>query len=214
MDRNCDDFEIALEQRAAGVLDDRAALDEHLRTCADCTAYAARMCPVAELLPAADPPPDWSAIGQRMARSRTAYRAQIRHWWMVGLPAMVGTAVVGTAMSSDPARVAPYMAGFLIVFAIVVTRLQAARLRRLEELGRHHDLIGAWRTQLDGNLRAWRATRLLASLAIVATLPLLPGATGFALVVRVFMIATMVSMLVVTYRVARDARRTLAELGR
>ena len=171
----CEEFEIAIEMRLRGALEDAAALEGHLAGCAACRSYEALAKRTETTMTAAAlnglDRIDWQALEGRIGRLARSYQLAI---WrsVVGLVVVVPLLVVFT-MPPESRAFGSVFGACLGVFIVGGTTLKRRRWIRNARAAAHsrEDLLAFWRTDLD---RRIRVSRLAALQIIAAPLFLLP----------------------------------------
>ncbi len=169
----CEEFQVDIEKRLHGALGDagRAALEEHLATCADCRAYeaAARGAEAGMTAQARDAVAgvDWDRVERGI---RGGVFASVR---MLAAVVFFAAWVAGMVWLSTPApfrserlvRTMPSM----LVLVVLVTFVAAYSGRRLTALVDRAEMLDTWRHMVWANL-TWARRMQWALAAVVAFL--------------------------------------------
>lgn len=201
MTNGCDDFEIAIEQRRAGVLDAAAVarLDAHLAGCPGCAAYR----DVATALTVRAPDSlDWNRLTQQMSRRIANAR---RQFWIHLLSIPVMAAVFAPFFGIRAALLG--VAFWLVLFLAA----SAAKHRRLRAGLADRDVVAAHRRELEVIVRSARLNRRI--FAPLVAIGALLGVIGGALEpIHAIVFGGAILTTLTLEQQARVARRELAEL--
>lgn len=215
MTPSCDDHEIEIEMRAAGALDpaDTTRLETHLAGCADCRAYLSRKRQQDDALAAraaSEATIDWTRIRGKVERTVESYRRGVVQW-LLFLPITFLATLGLTTLAGMPVSPLLLAVGFGGM-TVMTAWLQRRKLAQLRALAAQSDVIGAWRSNCNANLRVWRMIRVFAPMAVLGFALQLPNGGRSALVIGGFNAVMGTLVFINGLRLARTARRELAEL--
>jgi hypothetical protein len=204
----CEEFEIAIERRAHGALDEDAGrtLTDHLGSCESCRAFATLAHGVEDEMrlhaQAALGRIDWSRVEAGLTSWQ---RGVTRFWWRAALAGSVLMPLAALAMGgSPPAMLAGGLLGFLCGVGLVLLqsyRAQRSQRREALRLERQPDqLLAMYRAEVERGIKQRRQDVWVLILLGLLALPdsgtaLVPMIARFALAALVLCGALYVAFL-------------------